>query len=724
MQNQSPSHWLKDFAGHAGLKVDLPPRLDLATLKRVWTRIVSALDTTDAEFTRQVAGHFRLGVADVGQRDPQAVRLIPESVARRYGILGVALTDRNVVVATSDPSNVSAYRAIVDNAGREPILLMSSPSAIAEALDHAYAPRQAPGTTLEQLVHEVARSDFQIVTSDGRGAFTSFELEDPAVVRLADVLLQQAVRYRATEILIEPGRDKGRVRYRIDGVLQHVVALPQTAHERLVGRLKYTAQGVAGRTEEGFMVKAGPELVRMAHLLGTPTPDGELLSVRLTAPNEIPNLLGLGFDGPEGEVIQRVLARNDGLVLVTGPARSGISSFVYASMLALNKRSVLSLEGRVEVAVPGVTQIKYDASQGLSYAETLQGLLDRNPDVLNVGEVRDLATARIALRTAVTGRKVLATAHTPDAVAGVRRLRDLGLQAGRLAESLHAVISLRLVRRLCPHCARAVQGPDDLPPRERKLAERLGIVPPKRAVGCRACAGTGYLGQLPVAEVLVITPGLRALLSEDVDDADLEIAARMEGMRDLAEVALDRVARGQTTVEEIERVIGIVPTREETPRSAGPVLLVEDDPQDRLLVGSIVRDLGFEVIEAETGEDAVALLERGEHAFSMVVLDLMLPGIDGLEVLRRIRRALVTQFLPVLVLTSSPDPRNEIELLDQGADDYMLKPVSVDRLQARLRAVLRRTGVRIAAPPPEDAARSRLQMDDAEIGVAGGNGAA
>lgn len=695
MQTTPKSHWLKDVAGHAGLAIDLPVRPDLPTLRTAWSRVVEAFKTTDEEFTRRVAGHFRIGVADVSQRDPQAVRLIPEHVARRYGILGVALTERNVVVATFDPSNRSAYRAVVEHAGREPVLLMASPKAIEEALNRAYQARQAPGSTLERLVAEVAESDFQVVTSDGRGMFTSFELEDPAVVRLADVILQQAVRYRATEVHVEPGREKGRVRFRIDGVLQQVVPLPATAHERLVGRLKYMRDGGLGNGDEGFLVRGGQGQDRIAHLLTTPTPDGELLSIRLVAPNELPTLDGLGYDGPEGELIRQVLARNEGLVLVTGPARSGTSSFVYASMNALNKRSVLSLEGRVDLHVPGVTQIRYDASTGKSFAETLQSLLDRDPDVIHAGEIRDLPTARIAIRTAVTGRKVLATVHTPDTVSGVRRLLDMGLAPGRLAESLHAVISLRLVRKLCPHCARDVSSENDLPPRERKLAHMLGVLPPKRVVGCRACAGTGYFGQVPVAEVLIFTPALRSVLGDGCDDAELELAARMEGMRFLSQVALDRVARGETTVEEVERVLGIVPPREETPKSAGPVLLVEDDPQDRLLVSSIIRDLGFDVVEAKDGEHALQLLEKEGGSYSMALLDLMLPGIDGLEVLQRIRRAIETQYLPVLVLTSSPDPRREIELLDHGADDYMLKPVAVDRLQSRIRAVLRRTGVRI-----------------------------
>ena len=701
MQTTPKSHWLKDVAGHAGLAIDLPPRPDLPTLRNAWSRVVEAFETTDEDFVRRVAGHFRIGVADVSQRDPQAVRLIPEHVARRHGILGVALSERNVVVATFDPSNRSAHRAVVEHSGREPVLLMASPKAIEEALNRAYQPGQATGSTLERLVAEVAESDFQIVASDGSTRFTNFGVEDPAVVRLADVILQQAVRYRATEIHLEPGREKGRVRYRIDGVLQQVVPLPTIAHERLVARLKYMRDGAVGDGDEGFLVRGGKGGDRMAHLLSTPTPDGELLNIRLVAPKELPTLDELGYDGPEGDVIRRVLSRKEGLVLVTGPARSGTSTFVYASMHALNKRNVLSLEARVELHIPGVTQIRYDASTGRSFAETLQSLLDRGPDVIHAGEIRDSPTARIALRTAVTGRKVLATVHTPDAISGVRRLLDLGLAPGRLAESLHAVISLRLVRKLCPHCARDVESDNELPPRERKLAHLLGVRPPRRVVGCRACAGTGYFGQVPVAEVVELTPGLRSLLGEGCEDADLELAARMEGMQSLADVALARVARGETTVEEVERVLGIVPSREETPRSAGPVLIVEDDPQDRLLTSTIARDMGFEVVEAVDGEHAVEFLEKDGGTYSMVLLDLMLPGIDGIEVLQRIRRAIETQYLPVLVLTSSPDPRREIELLDRGADDYMLKPVAADRLQSRMRAVLRRTGVRIGPGPDE-----------------------
>ena len=698
MSSTKPNHWLKDVAGHAGLELDPPDQPDIAFMREAWPRVVRACRLPDDKFTQKVAGHFRIGVADASTFDPQAVRLIPEGVARRYGILAMSATQSTVVVATSDPTNQSAHRDIVAHSSRQPVFLMASPIKLAEAIERAYAPSRAPRNALQTLVAQVAESDFQIVTNMGKGLFTSFELEDPAVVKLADVVLQQALRYRATEIHVEPGHVKGRVRYRIDGVLQHVVDLPATAHNRLVGRLKFLAFDQPGMDpDEGFVVQISEDVQKTAHLLTTPTPDGELVWIRLASPNEVPTLDDLHFDGLEGRKIRQALAKKEGIVLVTGPARSGTTSFIYAALHSLESQSVISLEGRPELVVPGVTQIRYDPSTGLSFAESLQQLLDRSPDVIHAGEIRDLATARIVLRTAVTGRKILATVHTSDAVSGVRRLIDLGLAPGRLAESLHAVISLRLVRRLCEKCARPFDATADAKSREAKLAAVLGVTPVKRAVGCRTCAGTGYLNQIPVPEVLVLTPALRAALAKGPNDVEFLRAAQADGMRTFAEVGLERVAKGETTVEEIERVMGVVPIRDETAQSVGPVLVVDDESQDRLLVGTVLREMGFEVVEASDGVVAQEMLESGDQDFCLVMLDLAMPGMDGTEVLRTIRQSLSTQSLPVIVLTGSEDPRDELDLLEAGADDFLLKPVVVDRLEARVRAVLRRSGVRIAA---------------------------
>ena len=695
--NRPPTpHWLSSVASHAGLDLPLPAMPDLQTLRSAWTAVVRACKVSEQRFTERVAGHFRIGVADLSTWDPQAVRLIPEAVARKHGVLAISFTNTNVVVATSDPTNRAAAQEITAHSGRQPVFLLVSPSRMDRAMERAYAPARAPKNALQTLVAQVAASDFQVVTASGTGVFTKFDLQDPTVMKLSDVILQQAVRYRATEIHVEPGRENGRVRYRIDGVLQHVVDLPATAHTRLAARLKSVAHDRPGTDpNDGFPIDTPEGERRTGHLLTTPTPEGELVSIQLVDSDEIPTLDSLGFGGAEAKKIGDLLRKREGLILVTGPARAGTTSFIYACLHALSRLSVISLETRIELVVPGVTQIRYDSATKKSFAETLQSLLDRNPDVIHAGEIRDLATARIAIRTAVTGRKTLGTLHTSDAVSGLRRMIDMGIDAGRLAESCHAVISLRLVRRLCADCKKRVDPAAHPSSREVKLAQRLGVKPTYIAVGCKSCAGTGYRGQIPLAEVLEVTQPLKALLTADPSDADLAKVARKEGMRTFAEVGLDLAAQGETTIEEIERVVGIVPVQEESASSAGPVLIVDDEPKDRLVFKDVLHGMGFQVVEADSAVTAKRLLEERSHDFSLVLLDDYMPEMNGRELLREVRKSLVTQYLPVIVMSASQDPRLEIDLLEAGADDYMTKPVPAERVEARVRAVLRRSGLEL-----------------------------
>jgi type II secretory ATPase GspE/PulE/Tfp pilus assembly ATPase PilB-like protein/CheY-like chemotaxis protein len=699
LANDTRAHWLKDVASHVGLDLRISEYPDLREIARAWPVVGEACGLSDEGFTQRVGGYFRLGIADPSTYDPQAVRLIPESVARLNGVLALSATETNIVVATSDPSKRSVIGEIIQYSGRQPVFLISSPSKLAEATERAYAPARAPRNALQTLVAQVAASDPHVVATDFQiltgkdGKIVNFDIEEPSLVKLTNFIIGQALKYRATEIHIEPGAREGRVRYRIDGVLQHVVELPKVAHARLVARIKYLQSLEAGGSPEyGFTVKAD-DIERQAVPISTPSPEGDLLWIRLNDKN-VPSLESLNYDGPEGAKIRKILQRKDGLVLVTGPARSGTSSFVYAALASFKKQSVMALEGRPELVIPGVTQIRFEAREGFSFAEALQQLLDRSPDVLYAGEIRDLATARTVLRTAVTGRKVIATAHTSDAISGIRRLIEMGLAPRRLAESLPTVISLRLVRRLCDQCARPFNAQKDTRSREAVLAGQLRVRPVRMSVGCKACGGTGYLNQIPLAEIFQITPAIREAVSTNPSDADLLRAARSEGMRTFVEIGLDRVSRGETTVEEVERVLEFVPTRDETAESVGAVLVIEDEVDDRVLISAILRQMGFRVLEVASSAAAQEVLKSPED-LCLVILDVYLPLAEGPDLLRSIRRSLSTQALPVIVVTGSDNPHHELELLDAGADDYLLKPVIAERLQSRVRAVLRRSGVRI-----------------------------
>ncbi len=691
MSQRESLHWLRKVAAKAGLELQIPTNPDFPSLRRGWVQAARAWRISEEEFARRVAGEFKLEVADLSKRNPQAIRFLPKSICQRFGLLPLEVTDGTIVVATADPSNTEAQKDIERNAGRRAVFRVAGPYRLGQALEAAFSANETPLSLLQRLAEEAARADFQVVTSDGRGLFTSLELEAPAVVKLSDLVLRQAVRYRASEIHLEPGIQRGRIRFRLDGVLQDLSDLPLETQARLVARLKHQALGDRGDAHT-ILVKDDEGETWEAHLLSTDTPHGELLTLRLVAPGRLPALSDLGLASSAALEIRRLVGQKSGLILVAGPAQSGKSTFIYAALRAMSGAKVVSLENPLELAIPGITQVEYDAGSGLSFAETLQQLLSQNPDVLHAGEIRDLATARITLRAALTGRLVLASVHAVDAVSGIRRLLDMGLAAGRLAESLSGVVSLRLLRRLCPVCSTPFDGDGASGSREAMLAQISGISPASRRVGCEACGNTGFQGQVPISEVLVLDSGIRSLLASAPSDEELDGAFRKAGVTSLMARALDRVRNGDTTLEEVERVLGVPPREAQAAPSAGPVLVVEDDLQDRLVIGAVLRNIGFEVVEAENGAAAMEILGSGARRFSLLILDLGLPGMSGREILGQVRSSLATRALPVIVLTGSPRPQDEIDLLDEGADDYVLKPVVNARLEARVRAVLRRSG--------------------------------
>lgn len=296
----------------------------------------------------------------------------------------------------------------------------------------------------------------------------------------------------------------------------------------------------------------------------------------------------------------------------------------------------------------------------------------------------------MAVQAAMTGHLVLATLHTNDATGVIPRLVDIGLDAASIAATLRGALAQRLVRKVCSYCVARVDG--NLTVEETKLTAAYGCEPKVRAVGCNQCGQTGYRGRLAVAEVLVSSVKLEELILQGAGTAQMEQAAAASGMRSMLEVALEKASRGETTLAEVERVLG--EARDDSSSSgsaAAHVLIVDDDPINRLVVRNLLRKNGYRVSEASDGQGALDELRKAND-FAAVVTDLAMPGMGGEQLLERLKGSMSTAGIPVVVLTGSEDKGAEARLIDQGADDYIEKPVDPTRFLARVKATLRRAG--------------------------------
>ncbi|MBI4499933.1 MAG: Flp pilus assembly complex ATPase component TadA, partial [Gemmatimonadetes bacterium] len=360
--------------------------------------------------------------------------------------------------------------------------------------------------------------------------------------------------------------------------------------------------------------------------------------------------------------------------------------------LATGAVNIMTVEDPVEYELPGATQIQVEPRRGVTFASALRAILRQDPDVILIGEIRDLETGEIAVQASLTGHLVLATLHTNDAIGVITRLHDLGLDRGSVAESLRGCVAQRLVRRLCTECAEDIKGAE-LTATEASLAKRYGVTPPLRAKGCDRCGRTGYRGRIPVLETAVSTPEFVELVTRGASTLELTRAAVAGGMRPMVEGALERVRDGTTTLEEIERALGEASAPGPAAQAEGiaHVLVVDDDAVVRTMARFLLAKNGFRISEAADGVAALERLAEGTE-YDLMVLDLDMPKLGGHEVLRRVRASTATAALPVVVLTGADESDAQARVMEEGADDYIRKPLDPARFVARIKAALRRAG--------------------------------
>jgi type II secretion system protein E len=482
------------------------------------------------------------------------VKNLSPKYLRQYVVCPIEIEGSTLTLATADPTSP----LVPDDLrmlGFELKLCVSTPSAILEAIERNYG--DSASTPLRRIVDTIGAGEGSSEGLDDVTVLRNLASEAP-VVRLVNLLIEEAVKTEASDIHIEPFEDELRVRYRIDGILYDQESPPRRLQAALTSRVKLMAEmNIAERRlpQDGrIRVTAGERLIDI-RVSTIPTVYGESIVMRLLdRTSAFVPFDRLGFDPATAKVFARLIQRPHGILLVTGPTGSGKTTTLYAGLDKINlpEKKIITVEDPVEYQLAGVNQIPVRSKIGLSFATGLRHIVRQDPDVIMVGEIRDLETAEIAIQAALTGHLVLSTLHTNDAPGAVTRLQDMGAEPYLLASVLEGVLAQRLVRQICAQCA----APHDPSPIDLLS---IGVTEPPsvqlyRGKGCTACRGTGYRGRTGVYELFTVDEGLRRLIMTKAPAGELRRYALAKGMVTLRQDGWAKVCAGITTVEEIVRV--------------------------------------------------------------------------------------------------------------------------------------------------------------------------
>jgi general secretion pathway protein E len=513
-----------------------------------------------------LAGHAGLPYLKV---DPMKInvasvtQVVSVAYAKRHRILPVAASPGEVTFATCEPFDAAWARDLSQMLRRDVHLVVSSPLDINRYLQEFYGVQRSIQLAQDAKVAGYDSSailNFEQLVELGKAGEVG--ADDRHVVHIVDWLLQYAFEQRASDIHLEPRRDAGRMRFRIDGVMHKVFELPPPVMTAVTARVKILARmdvAEKRRPQDGRIKtrSAGGREVEL-RISTMPTAFGEKVVMRIFDPDIVSKSFGqLGFSASEDAIWRAMVERPHGIVLVTGPTGSGKTTTLYSTLkhLATPELNVCTVEDPIEMVSAEFNQMQVQTSIDLDFAAGVRTLMRQDPDIIMVGEIRDLETAQMAVQASLTGHLVLSTLHTNDAPSAITRLLDLGVPHYLIQSTLTGIVAQRLVRTLCPHCKQ--QTPQD-PHEWTALTHGWSIPLPAtvyRPVGCLECRNTGFLGRTGVYEMLRVSARLRGLISADLDLARLGAAALAEGMQPLRISAAEQVAVGKTTVQEVLTVL-------------------------------------------------------------------------------------------------------------------------------------------------------------------------
>ena len=650
----------------------------------------------------------------------EVVKLVPAEMAENYLLIPIKLQDKKLLVAMANPLEFYAVDDLRFVTHMTIQIAVSSERDILDAIERHY-PKPgiekgfdtgADETNAVEMIRPVETDEKDLLR-----LMTIAEL--PPVVRMANSILADAIKLKASDVHVEPQKTAVIIRYRIDGIMREIMQTDKHVHASLVSRVKILSNmdiSIRRKPQDGRSQVRYKNDIYDLRVSSIPTSYGEKLTIRILNPKTAAKgFEELGLSGIELEALIKAIHTPQGIILVTGPTGSGKSSTLYACLNKINtpKVNIVTVEDPIEFDIKGISQVQINTAAGVTFAASLRSILRQDPDVVMIGEIRDGETAAIALQAAQTGHLVFSTLHTNDAPAAVTRLLDLGVEPFLIADALLMVAGQRLVRGICPHCRipepLSAQFVNQLPI-ELRSAKATTLW---KGTGCEKCHYTGYLGRIGIYEVLKITPAIKKIIAAGVSALKIKNIALKEGFRPMFIDGIHKAMDGLTTIEEVFRV---APPESETVEQeyvAMPVaiekkevdeppfaetsfsiksvkpkkILIADDSQIIIkLLANILESENYHVVSVGNGLDALKLVHQEKP--DLIITDYLMPQMNGMELIKKIKSQLSTRVIPIIMLTAKDEVDSEAAGIDAGADDYITKPLNAKRILARVARLL------------------------------------
>ena len=545
-----------------------PEELDMGlqrqkeTKERLGAALISAGIITEAELIEALRLQLGIEYIDLSKTTIpiSMAQVVPKNIAKQFQVVPVRMERDELYLAMSDPMNFYAIEEVKKAVRKKIVPMIATTEGVEHAILVLYG-NEGAARAIEAMKREAPIEEDNGEEAQFTGNILNDNINDAPTIRLVNSIIERAILERASDIHIEPKEKELQVRMRIDGVLRKILTIPKNLQNSVISRLKImSGMDIAERRipQDGrFNVKNKKREFDL-RVNSLPTVYGEKIVARLLdkrAGYLTPDSIGLMGDNLKK--YQRAIHCTSGVILIAGPTGSGKSSTMNTMISQLNTEevNVVTLEDPVEYNIDGVNQVQINEKTGMDFANGLRAILRQDPDIIAVGEIRDGETAQISMRAAITGHVVLSTIHTNDAVGTIERLEDIGVEPYLIATALRAVISQRLVRRICPKCKKSYEATDEEVRRLGLSTEHKHIF--YRGEGCADCFNTGYRGRIGVFEILEITPEIRPLISRQAGRPAIEqeLASAHSEFRTLRENAIQLVEEGITTAEEVQRVI-------------------------------------------------------------------------------------------------------------------------------------------------------------------------